>query len=65
LGSKSAGFAALTGAAVGTFSDLPKLYRREMSAHESAALRGFDASEQAASQLPGVAAATGVVAGLK
>jgi hypothetical protein len=50
---------------VGTFSDLPKLYRREMSAHESAALRGFDASEQAASQLPGVAAATGVVAGLK
>ena len=61
---RSAGFAAMTGAALGAVSDARKLYRGQMSAHEFATLRGMDAGEQVASQLAGVLATGGVFAGL-
>ena len=57
---RSAGFAAMTGAALGAVSDARKLYRGQMSAHEFATLRGMDAGEQVASQLAGVLATGGV-----
>lgn len=62
---RKAGVSALTGMAIGAASDATKLYRKEMGAHEFASRRGVDAVEQGATYTVGIAATTGVVAGLK
>lgn len=61
---RGAGFAAVTGVAVGAASDASKLYRRQISVHEFASRRGADAVEQSTGYAAGVIATTVVVAGL-